>query len=331
MKRQRDMIYRLVLSIFLSSLLLISGCTTAHSWENSWHNNAQTGWPWHRKPYHQPYQAQPVTQATNNTTYYYKNSNQPYAPVGKPNSKPPQLDPYEVITNAYIPGPYNSILVQGTMHVVIKGNQNYPCVKITGPRYALKYITITNLNGQLSITTVRNTFGAPRVLPVSVEIYTSNIQNLTLQGNGTYIVSDIGSQGLNLNVSGNGAFNLTGGNVVLYQLDVRGNTRLNLYWVNTNNCVVHASGGSKINLAGVATNLEVTLSGDAVLDAKYLRSQMAYVKTRDYSCAWIYASQALNGYADNYSDIYYYPDPQINGPFYVHDHGAIMRMAGLPY
>lgn len=329
------MIYRLVLSIFLSSLLLISGCTTVHSWENSWNNNTQSGWPWHRNPYHHPYQAQPVTQVNNNnqplTGYNYSSNNPPDTRIGKPYTQPPKLDPYEVITNAYVPGPYNSIYVQGTMHMVIKGNQSYPCVKITGPRYALKYVTLSNINGQLSIVTVHNTFGAPHVLPISVEIYTSNVQNLTLQGNGTYIISGIGSQGLNLNVSGNGTFNMTGGNVVLYQLDVGGNTQLNLYWVNTNNLIVHAGGGSKINLAGVATNLEVTLSGDAVLNAKYLRSQMAYVKTRDYSCAWVYVSQALNAYAKDYSDIYYYPDPLINGPFYVRDHGSIMRMAGLPY
>ena len=124
--------------------------------------------------------------------------------------------------------------------------------------------------------------------------------------------------------------NMTG-NVVLYQLDVGTNSNVGIYWVNTNNLIIHAGGNSKVSLAGVATNLEATLTGNAVVDAKYLRSQVAYVKTKDYSCAWVYVSQSLSAYANNYSDIYYYPDPIINGPFYVHDHGSIMRMAGLPY
>ncbi len=329
------MIYRLVLSIFLSSLLFISGCTTVHSWqnswENSWHNTSPSGWPWH---HHHYYAVPPVNQIANSnqpiTPYNLSSHNPPYTRVGKPFTQPTKLDPYQVITTTFTPTPFNSIFVQGTMHVVIKGNQPYPWVKVTGPRYALQYITITNVNGQLTILGVHNTFGTPRNLPVDIEIDTSDIQNLTLQGNGTYIISNIGEQGLNLNLKGNGSYNLTG-NIVLYQLNVAGNSHLNLYWINTNNLVVHAGGGAKINLAGVATNLEATLSGDAVLDAKYLRSQEAYVKTRDYSCAWVYVSQSLSAFAKDYSDIYYYPDPQINGPFYVRDHGSIMRMAGLPY
>lgn len=331
------MIYRLLLSIFLSSLLFISGCTTVHTWQNnwdnSWQNYKQNSWSWHRVHHYHPYAVQPANQVYNNqpaVPYNLSSHNPPYTRVGKPFTQPTKLDPYQVITTTFTPTPFNSIFIQGTMHVVIKGNQPYPCVKVTGPRYALQYINISNTNGQLTIVGVRNTFGTPHNLPVAIEIDTSDIQNLTLQGNGTYMVSNIGQQGLNLNVSGNGSFNLTG-NIVLYQLDVGGNTHFNLYWINTNNLIVHAGGGAKINLAGVATNLEVTLSGDAVLDAKYLRSQMAYVKTRDYACAWVYVSQALNAYAKDYSDIYYYPDPQINGPFYVRDHGSIMRMAGLPY
>ena len=65
-------------------------------------------------------------------------------------------------------------------------------------------MNITVVNNVLTIRATRNTFGVPQVLPISIEVDTNDIQNLTVNGNGTTIISDIGAQGLNLSVNGNG-------------------------------------------------------------------------------------------------------------------------------
>jgi hypothetical protein len=359
-----DMSYRLILSVLLSTALMLTGCTTSSPqsgwWNPTWHT------PWHSKPHHPvPANAAPASYQNVQTPYVYSSHMPPYTRVGTPytitsqpvyplkknNSAlpytysynmpygthvgtpyaaPPELNPNEVVSQYFNTSYYNSIKIDGTFHTVIKGNQSVPCVKITGPRYALRYVNISIMNNELIIRTTRNTFGLPQRLPVSVEIVTSDIQNLTINGNGTTVASNIGAQGLNVNVNGNGSLRMTG-NVTLYQLNVGSNSNVNIYWVNSSNLLIRANDSAKITLAGVATNLEANLFGNAVVDAKYLRSQVAYLRTLNYSCAWVYVSQSLSAYARDYSDIYYYPDPLINGPFYVRDHGAIMRMAGLPY
>lgn len=311
--------------MILSTVLLLNGCTTINNWHHTHHHHGY----YYAKPSYQP---QPVnSNLPPQTPYTYTYHVSPFPRTGTPYTQPAKLNPYEVITNNYNPAPYDSLAINGTFHVEIKGNQSYPCVRITGPRYALKYINVFLQNGQLNII-ASHSFGVPNRLPVAIEIDTGELQNISLTGNGTTIISGIGTQGLNLNVAGNGQVNLNGASaIVLYQLDITGNATVGMYWVNTNNLLISAGGGSHITLAGVATNLDVKLSGGAVLDAKYLRSQEAYVKTRDYACAWIFAQKSLSAYANNYSDIYYYPDPIITGPYYVHDHGSVMRMAGLPY
>ena len=166
------MSYRLIISILLSAVFLLSGCATTNTWHPVWNPTWHT--PWHRKPHHPkpPYYSVPAPNqniygnpiqthyvysnhmpsytrvgtpytVTNQAIYpnpprnnlqtpYVYSYNMPnYTRVGTPYTAPPTLNPYEVVTQNLVPSYFDSIEIDGTLHVLVKGNQPTSCIKIT--------------------------------------------------------------------------------------------------------------------------------------------------------------------------------------------------------
>lgn len=243
-------------------------------------------------------------------------------------------DPNAIICRQYSTSPFYSIVSNGNIILKINTNQKYPCVYVTGQQTAVVNTSVTIMNGVLTLSqnTRRNGFGrkVPQK-PVVIEVDTRYLTGLTLLGS-TYFASNnnLGANGINMTVGGNSTLNIATKKVVIGQLNASGNAKVSIYWIDSNFVSTNLSGNASVALAGLATNLNANLSGSSNLNAKYLRTKQAYIKTSGHSNATVFVLKSLSALAVDYSTIYYYPDPEVVGR-YVACSGAVLRMAGLPY
>lgn len=317
------------LCVMAAAVLSISACTTT---TNTTTGQRQFVYPhWVHWNKHYPPPANAVHNANPVTTTPIIPPSHPVVFVPPPAVPAPVvLNPNEYITTEYAPAPFSGIILKGNLNVEIDGNHWQPSVTISGPRYVFSYLNVTEKNGVLCINEdARHRWGVIPAAPLNVLICTNEVTNLSYTGIGQVTSNNIGKYGINLNVSGNSNLNLSG-QIMLGQLTAANNSHVSLYWIDSNFVKVYAGDNAQVSLAGSATNLNADVSGYASINAKYLRSKQAYVETSDGSNAVVYVTKSLSALANDQSTIYYYPDPEIIGP-YDSGSGSVLRMAGLPY
>ncbi len=145
-------------------------------------------------------------------------------------------------------------------------------------------------------------------------------------GNGDINIFQAYSNALNMYVYGSGKINLSG-KLNIRKIYYAGDAILNLLWVDSNNLTLFANGVgcSDIRIAGIVNQFNATLYGDTHLEAKYLRSDVAYIATGNKAFAEVWVKDALNAFAARSSNIYYYYE----SPFIAHyfaGAGAILPM-----
>jgi hypothetical protein len=115
------------------------------------------------------------------------------------------------------------------------------------------------------------------------------------------------------------------GNIGLRELVLEDTAPVNVYWVNSRQLLMNVDGHEKVFLAGVADLLIANVHHKAKLNAKYLRTQKAFVNTQQTAIAEVSVLDSLNAYAQGQSNIYYYHQPKLLGRYYQ-DHGSVIYM-----
>lgn len=215
---------------------------------------------------------------------------------------------------------YSQLIIRGPANVTIAGHQPDSVVKYALPGNHLGTVTIKELRGKLYITTK---------YPTTIDItLTNDIHYFSDIGAGKVNATNIGYSGLGVTLGDDVNMTLRG-EIHLTSASVGGDSSLHTYWIDNTKLKVHALGNAKVFLAGVAKDLDAVVTGDSVLDAKYLRTYNAHVTTIDNSTAAITVWHAMNVLAKNSSTIYYYRDPEFQA-VYLDNAGSVLRMQGLP-
>jgi hypothetical protein len=157
------------------------------------------------------------------------------------------------------------------------------------------------------------------------------IQELTVDGNGSVLISGIKSYNMHVHLIGNPKVELNG-TANLAELNIDGGGWLSLYWVQSKNLLIRAKKQAKIQLAGVVNHLDVELWGTAQFKGRYLRAKRSFVKTHQKSVAEISSVNHQSSLATDVSDIYYYNIPHTRQDF-MGFKGSVLDMRDLksPY
>ena len=114
----------------------------------------------------------------------------------------------------------------------------------------------------------------------------------------------------------------------LRTLNMSDNSYLSMHWVKAKTLRVLMKNSACAYLAGTAQLALIDLFGDANLNARYLRTTEAYVKTHDRATARISVLTTQHALARDNSNIYYY-----NAPTYMNNfmagNGSILNMGTL--
>jgi hypothetical protein len=213
----------------------------------------------------------------------------------------PQVNPASYITKNFSVSPYyNEVIFSGPLTVTVNNQQISNQLSVSGTQEAFKQFSANINNGILTIQTAD---------PVNVKInLPSTIQKISSRNNA------------NINLTGT---------FVLSHIEASGHSILRLYWIDSSNLHVVAENNSQLFLAGVVTNLDLLASGDADVDAKYLRVENAYVKTQNDADVNLNVKNSLGSLSSDKSTIYYYQDSHLNS-HYLNNSGSALRMVGIP-
>ena len=153
------------------------------------------------------------------------------------------------------------------------------------------------------------------------------LRDLQSYGKGEVKINSVLTPNLNVNIAGRSKVTLSG-IAGLSELTYGGNGNLYMLWLNSCHIAIHGHGHAQAFIAGVAGKLDIELSRQAYLDAKYLRAQDIDIKTQETSRADIWARGTLTALASEQSNIYYYRLPSVLNDYRAGS-GAILPMIGL--
>lgn len=157
------------------------------------------------------------------------------------------------------------------------------------------------------------------------------LTKLDTRGKGHVTISDVRTDKLDVDVDGDGRVDIYASKypMSLHHLNFDGDGILNMNWIKSEHFHVKGSGHGKVTLAGYGVqNMDVDLEEYAHLDARQLRTERAYVKTRHASRADVWVRQVLQSIAIEDSNILYYREPDSLG-LYVPPNGSTLSMQGL--
>lgn len=260
--------------------------------------------------------------------------------------------------------PFRAISINGPINVQIKDGATQPMLELTGDSTSLSYLYAAvkdgvlylglqpgvqtqniNILAQVSVPQLNQMQydGSGNVVGENLEgaiTIASNgtgnvillgknldLQDLRANNSANIHILGIKSHLLNIDDRSTGKINL-GGEMVLNNLNYQGTGPLSIQWVNSSNVNVTGSGRGKIFLAGIAQQLNATLSGHVVMDAKYLHADKGFINTRDGARADVWTKYNLSALATTGSNIFYYHDSQMVGGYMIAP-GSVIRMTGL--
>jgi hypothetical protein len=120
------------------------------------------------------------------------------------------------------------------------------------------------------------------------------------------------------------------GNVNLYRLIAGGRSRVFIYWINTCEPCIRAMDDAEICIGGIADTLVIDAYQSARVDARYVRTRRAFVKTYGCSRADICVMKSMNILASGRSNVYYYQDPKFQAPL-LQCAGSVIKMTDICY
>lgn len=257
---------------------------------------------------------------------------------------------------------FNKLVVTGPLHVVLTQNGT-PKYHLTGPNEATSNIIAQIQDGTLYLRSMRNV--PVKELPgATVYVNTGVLNALTYSGTGTLSAANMNTPAINILINSGQRINLHGPRIGLQQLTVIGPTPVSIKGVNSSLVDVHAERAADITLdgyaglrnldyygpgrftllwansehirvrshqgqiflAGVTRSLDAVLSGSAQLDARYLRTQNAFVNAADNARIDVTVKNKLNAFSTGSSNIYYYLTPKLLTK-YMRQKGSVLELA----
>ena len=272
---------------------------------------------------------------------------------------PVPLVPYHKATQIRSLPAFTRVVVKGPFNVNLHTGYRRPGVTIYGDAGDLPQVITQVKNNTLIITTGA---GYPKRGELTVDIRTRTLNGFTYNGIGTISGMALNTRYLDLAISNPGNTRL-GGHIGLHRLVVRGgnvqlsgvygnNTQvimfgkphiqlvglinfntlslrgdgfLSAYWVKNDRLVIKEYGNVHLQLAGIAKVLDVELWDQADFNGRYLRANIAFVKTHGRSVAKISAVNRQHTLASDASDIYFYNLPEMKTDFMAFE-GAVLDM-----
>lgn len=231
-----------------------------------------------------------------------------------------QLSPNTPISKNFAINGFDQVLISGDVSGTVNGGQPQNQLEVNGTVESLKHFSVRTQGGILYIDSSE---------PVSISLNLATpLRDLAYEGNGKLQIKGIANQSTKLGLSGNSVTSLRG-DLVLSRVDVSGNATLHAYWVDSSNLHVVAQNQSKLFLAGVVTNLDIIATGNAEVDAKYLRADNAYIRTTGNADVGVTVNRSLSTLSSDSSTVYYYDNSRV-GLHYLDSHGSALRMKGIP-
>jgi len=221
----------------------------------------------------------------------------------------------EFITKNHTLPSFNSIVVTGYASIELI---NGPCgTKISGLRKQSDPHQFAIQDQVLYVSAPASTANANIAIPAS------RIKNLTVTDNATVTSKNLKTAGLNIAAHNNGTINLEG-QLAINKITQTGNGRINIEWIDSNRLFIDSNSSGPLYLAGTVTHMVAKLTGNADLDARYLRAKKASILTTDHARADIVVLDTLNAFAIDNSSIYYYKRPKNLTPL-TKDSGNVLH------
>ncbi|MBI5447433.1 MAG: DUF2807 domain-containing protein [Gammaproteobacteria bacterium] len=226
---------------------------------------------------------------------------------------------------------YDKVVIEGKFNVnVVEGERDDDAIRITGDKAFVSRVQATVLDRTLYIR-MNPKYDYKITQPLFIRLPYRQLCSISFDGVGNLVLEHFKSRYFDLTLQGNVNAWIKG-NIVLANLNFNNDGKLVMYWVNTTTLNITAGKKGHILLAGVANNLKADVSDSATLDAKYLQTQVAHIRTQKQGKAEINTQQSLNMLAVDQSNIYYYKQPKFIAK-YMQGSGSILDMRGVypPY
>lgn len=203
---------------------------------------------------------------------------------------------------------FNKVVISGNIDAVVKTQQPKDELVFRGTQTMRRSFTakVSDHTLYLSAGNYPANFSARTPLRVDLELATP-VEQVLVKGSGTTHLS---------------------GDLTLSRIGVSGNAMLYAYWINSANLHVLTSGKAKVFLGGVASNLDIKAYQSSQIDARFLRTENAYVLTQNEATAAVKVKKSLSTLSTDYSTVYYYGDSGLN-IHYLGNNGSALRMTGI--
>ncbi len=212
---------------------------------------------------------------------------------------------------------FDGIYARGNLQIklISQAKQHILASKHSGLKEKVKnrilYLSAPHSINQHAASPIRLTIGMP------------DIKSLNISDNIHVTGAHITSHHLVLIAADNSSVNLSG------MLNVRsitesGTSKINLQWINSPKLQVLCYDNAQIKLAGVTNILKARLFDFSLLKGRYLRANHIHIQTSGNAGANISALDSLRAFAYDWSNIYYYTQPQSLTRF-THHSGNVLH------
>ena len=224
--------------------------------------------------------------------------------------------------------PFSSIQALGDVDIQIDTSSHKYEVTISGRLKNTQTIKFEVRNSTLWINPLAQNplLGRPKIkicMPMLLRlIYTGGCANITV--NCIRLLCP-----LSLDIHGSPKINICG-NIIPGEIVIGGGTQLLMYWINGGDFCLKATDDARVCVAGSVHTFAADSFDSSWINAKYLRTTRAFVKSHDRSRVDLRPSCSLSTLASQNSVIYYYQHPYMQTPF-VQKAGSVIPMSPICY
>jgi hypothetical protein len=153
------------------------------------------------------------------------------------------------------------------------------------------------------------------------------LRHLDIGGKTSFAMRGVSSRDMTIRVRNEGVV-LLRGMATVSSIELFDKGHLDMYWLDSDDLTVDAHNQSTATIAGIADKMVAVLQGNAQLNARYLRTREAFVKTYDRALAEIQTFSNQNAIAYNESNIYFFLTPDFHANFMARD-GSVLNFDGI--
>ena len=207
-----------------------------------------------------------------------------------------------VVTKSFNLEPFTALVADGYANIELTNGPGK--ITATGTRKDLKqyFVSISKkvLYVQIPQLAAENTtikISVPKLNTISVQNYAKvNLENFK-------------TPNLQILAKAQGEFTAHNCQLGVSKIVQNSAGKIDINWIKGDTLVINSNSVGPIYLAGTTKQLVIKLTGQAMLDARYLRAEKAGVFVIDRATAHVLVTKSLGGFAADHSNIYYYKRP----------------------